>query len=125
MKGIDLKVYGTAPNGALLVSADEVNTGVQSLIDENNQLKQRNAELEAQVELLQDFLAQAKKFNPEITVPEFLMRTGQCLAEVKAQAVEDALSAVEHYALVPDTTLVCINALRKYANTICNRKGGE
>ena len=46
MKGIDLKVYGTAPNGALLVSADEVNTGVQSLIDENNQLKQRNAELE-------------------------------------------------------------------------------
>ena len=45
------------------------------------QLKQEKAELAAQVELLQDFLAQAKKFNPEIAIPDFLMKTGQCLAE--------------------------------------------
>ena len=70
---IDLKVYGTAPSGALLVSADEVNTAVQGLIDEiaklrqvadaspkeadlamrtPNELQQRNAKLADQVDIL-------------------------------------------------------------------------
>lgn len=65
------------------------NAAIAEAADRLDELQQRNAELMAQVELLQSCLMEIKYRNAEIEMPAF-MRTGQCLAEVKARAIEEA-----------------------------------
>lgn len=136
MKGIDLKVYGTAPSGALLVSADEVNSGIQSLIDENANLKQRNAELEAKVHRLLYFaqgIAEGKSADASLygvmafswfNQAEYLIKTipAQCLAEhdreVTARAVDECVSIAHSKFSCTGIT----SALSEYANKIKSGK---
>lgn len=65
---IDLKVYGTAPNGALLVSADEVNSAVQGLIDEIAKLRQVAADRTKEAELAKRVANEFQQLNAELVV---------------------------------------------------------
>ena len=131
MKGIDLKVYGTAPSGALLVSADEVNVGVQSLIDENAQLQQRANELEAQVELLRSAALNAISFmaggEAKAQLRDAYDATpAQCLAEIKAEAAASAVrSSLRTFGNADLSEDEIKRLANEYANTIHKQKGGE
>ena len=138
MKSIDLKVYGAAPNGELLVGANEVHSGVQSIIDENTQLKQRNAELAAQIELLREAVKGVKRIKDNAALKtsyaawrklnEALEATpAQCLAEVKAQASASAIrSALRTFGNADLSEDEIKRLANEYANQIRQQaKAGE
>lgn len=92
-----------------------------------NELQQQNTELAAQVDLLQSFLMQVKYRNPEITIPDFLMRTGQCLAEhdreVAARAVEKAAEELASLVTAPaGMHMAAVIKLNLYSNKIKSGK---
>ena len=97
-----------------------------------SELTRKNSELQAQVEQLKHIVENERDVFPKLQAV-FNSTPAQCLAEVKSQAVKDALNHIlsmtqtTHQSFLRNGRYIYVSnrALDEYANTIRNQKGGE